>query len=450
VRSVWLAAPRATARVMVLTVLLVAGLLAGSGAGWAAPTAPTPPPPSPSPNPNAPSNPSDDDLAKSRKGVTDAAGEVGRLNGKLTEVQARSEALHAKLEDKQEQAKEALDAEQAAEAESRAAAVRVQTSRAETQAASAAIEEAHRRLDEFITAAYLQGVDAGALGQLIEASGPDDLVRRAELTEALATDQRAALDSLERARVAKANADSLARAAELQAKAAEATAEQARKSADQQVDAADDEVRLSQNELAQVESLRVAIEKQLDELTAKDAGLRAQRQRYLDYQAQLAAQAAAAQSAAVTRLRGSGVGTGSAAKVIDHALDMLGTVYAWGGGSTAGPSRGIRDGGVADRYGDFRKTGFDCSGLMLYAFAKGAGIKLPRYSGNQYNAGKKVPLSQMKPGDMLFWSNGKRIHHVALYIGNDQMIEAPESGGRVRVTAVRYGDGLMPYATRML
>ncbi|MDT7671900.1 MAG: peptidoglycan DL-endopeptidase RipA, partial [Pseudonocardiales bacterium] len=71
-------------------------------------------------------------------------------------------------------------------------------------------------------------------------------------------------------------------------------------------------------------------------------------------------------------------------------------------------------------------------------------------SGYQYNAGKKVPISQMRPGDMLFWADGGTIHHVALFIGNGKMVEAPYSGGAVRIVPVRYGDGLMPNATRLL
>ena len=51
-------------------------------------------------------------------------------------------------------------------------------------------------------------------------------------------------------------------------------------------------------------------------------------------------------------------------------MAYLGTTYAWGGGNSSGPSLGIRDGGVADRYGDYNKIGFDCSGLALYAWAQ--------------------------------------------------------------------------------
>ena len=135
--------------------------------------------------------------------------------------------------------------------------------------------------------------------------------------------------------------------------------------------------------------------------------------------------------------------------VLDRALSTLGTVYAWGGGDAAGPTRGIRDGGVADAYGDFAKVGFDCSGLMIYAFA-GVGRELPHYSGYQATAGPQVPLAQRRPGDMLFWADGDGVHHVALYLGDDRMIEAPQSGKVVRVTDVRFDDEIVPTVTRLL
>ena len=133
--------------------------------------------------------------------------------------------------------------------------------------------------------------------------------------------------------------------------------------------------------------------------------------------------------------------------VINRALAQRGVIYAWGGGNHNGPTRGVRDGGVADSYGDYRKIGFDCSGLMMYAFA-GVGVYIPHYSGYQYNSGRKVPLSQMAPGDMIFWGPGGGTH-VALYLGGGMMVEAPHSGAVVRISPVRYG-GIMPYVTRLL
>ncbi|CCQ16542.1 putative Rpf-interacting protein [Rhodococcus sp. AW25M09] len=141
--------------------------------------------------------------------------------------------------------------------------------------------------------------------------------------------------------------------------------------------------------------------------------------------------------------------TGSAAVelAIDRGMSQLGVPYSWGGGDENGPTKGIRDGGVADSYGDYNKVGFDCSGLMIYAFA-GLGISLPHYTGYQYTAGKQVPSSDMKRGDMIFYGPNAS-QHVALYLGNGKMLEAPQSGSVVKVSDVRYS-GMTPYAVRMV
>jgi cell wall-associated NlpC family hydrolase len=202
-----------------------------------------------------------------------------------------------------------------------------------------------------------------------------------------------------------------------------------------------------------VQSQKDSAESQLIAAQSAVSGLQNQRQRY---DAWLAAKrredALNAQQASGGGGGGGGHVTlpsgGSARAVINRALSQLGMPYAWGGGNAYGPTRGIRDGGIADLYGDYNKIGFDCSGLMIYAFAA-AGYRLSHYSGYQAQAGRQVPLSQKAPGDMLFWASGGRIHHVALYIGNEQVVEAPYSGSHVRIASVRYG-GIVPYATRLL
>jgi cell wall-associated NlpC family hydrolase len=86
---------------------------------------------------------------------------------------------------------------------------------------------------------------------------------------------------------------------------------------------------------------------------------------------------------------------------------------------------------------------------MLYAY-NGVGVKLPRVSRSQFNAGRKVPISDLRPGDLVFFRNGGApIHHVAMYIGNDRMVEAPYTGANVRVVPLRRR-GIVPEATRFL
>jgi len=137
---------------------------------------------------------------------------------------------------------------------------------------------------------------------------------------------------------------------------------------------------------------------------------------------------------------------GTVDEVIARAESQLGISYAWGGGNAYGPTLGIRDGGVADAFDDYRRVGYDCSGLMMYAFAGVAA--LPHYAGYQYTAGRQVPSAQMLPGDMIFYGNSG-IHHVALYVGNGQMVEAPYSGSQVRLRSVYFAD-MLPYVTRLV
>ncbi len=125
--------------------------------------------------------------------------------------------------------------------------------------------------------------------------------------------------------------------------------------------------------------------------------------------------------------------------VIKRAQSQIGVPYSWGGGNAAGPSRGIDEGA--------NTVGLDCSGLILYAFA-GAGIKLPHYSGSQYNMGRKIPSAEMRRGDVIFYGpNGSQ--HVTLYLGNGQMIEAPYTGSHVKIAPVRTS-GMTPFVVRYI
>jgi cell wall-associated NlpC family hydrolase len=125
--------------------------------------------------------------------------------------------------------------------------------------------------------------------------------------------------------------------------------------------------------------------------------------------------------------------------VIRRGMSQLGVPYSWGGGNAAGPSKGIDSGAGI--------TGFDCSGLVLYSFA-GVGIKLPHYSGSQYNLGRKIPSSQMRRGDVIFYGPGGS-QHVTLYLGDGQMLEAPDIGLKVRVAPVRTS-GMTPFVVRYI
>ncbi|MEV4319928.1 NlpC/P60 family protein [Actinocrispum sp. NPDC049592] len=415
--------------------------------------------------PPPPPKPSDQEVQASKNDRDSKAGRVGELANQLAAAETKLTDLQANVELKMEDANKALVDLDTARAAANKAKAEAAATRQEADAAQAAIDRIHQEVDDFAAASFRQGSTIGSMTAFIGARSPQDILDRAALLNAVSGSQLDALDRMQRARVEQANKDSLARAAVNVANAKQAQAEDAKRVADAATAAAEEARRSQASQAKQIMEDKENTEQLLAEAQAKVGDLESQLQRYREWQAAKqkedeerakAAAAAAAAAAAGNRpgrpsrpvIGRPAAGSNAAQIVIARALAQLGMPYAWGGGNANGPTRGIRDGGVADLFGDYNKIGFDCSGLMIYAFA-GVGIGLPHYSGYQATAGRRVPLSQMAPGDMLFWATGGRIHHVALYIGNGQMIEAPYSGSRVRIAPVRYG-GIVPYATRLL
>jgi cell wall-associated NlpC family hydrolase len=95
-----------------------------------------------------------------------------------------------------------------------------------------------------------------------------------------------------------------------------------------------------------------------------------------------------------------------------YALEQRGKPYVWG---AAGPDS------------------FDCSGLVMWAFAQ-EGIQLPHYTGDQWNSGMHVSRDDLEPGDLVFFFPD--ISHVGIYLGNGLMVDAPSTGQNVQVQAV--------------
>ncbi|MGM9902082.1 MAG: NlpC/P60 family protein [Latilactobacillus sakei] len=102
--------------------------------------------------------------------------------------------------------------------------------------------------------------------------------------------------------------------------------------------------------------------------------------------------------------------------LVSNALQFIGTPYAWGGAQPGG---------------------FDCSGLVMYA-AKMAGISLPRTSQAQSKLGTQVSLSELQPGDLVFWGGVGSAHHVGIYIGNGSYVHAPAPGQSVTTMSMQY------------
>ena len=108
-------------------------------------------------------------------------------------------------------------------------------------------------------------------------------------------------------------------------------------------------------------------------------------------------------------------------QALQEALTRRGDPYVWG---AAGPSQ------------------FDCSGLVVWAFAQ-EGVALPHYTGSLWNSGMHIARNDLEPGDLVFF--GADISHVGIYVGNGLMLDAPYTGavaGRAalqRLRSARYG-----------
>lgn len=109
--------------------------------------------------------------------------------------------------------------------------------------------------------------------------------------------------------------------------------------------------------------------------------------------------------------------TSTAQAVVNLAIQLSkeNIPYVWGGSTTAG---------------------FDCSGLVSYVYQHAAGITLPHYTVSQESYVSKHSVSQAKPGDLLFWGSAGATYHVAIYIGNNQYVAAPEPGMNVEVETI--------------
>jgi len=118
-----------------------------------------------------------------------------------------------------------------------------------------------------------------------------------------------------------------------------------------------------------------------------------------------------------------------------RALRWVGTPYSFAGGNASGPTLGVAV--DHDSRNDGHVVGFDCSGLVIYALAPY--MSVTHFAAAQYvEAGQVHPtLAQLLPGDLVFWSSDgtiKGVGHVAVYIGDGNVVQAPHSGDVVRVT----------------
>ncbi|MCP2247341.1 NlpC/P60 family protein [Lentzea aerocolonigenes] len=251
---------------------------------------------------------------------------------------------------------------------------------ADLNAARQAAEQLRGRVD-VLTESTFQGARFNQLSALLVSDSQQDFLNRMSALRLLAADNAEALDSLSAA-VAKADE---------QQQRAEQSAKEAAKHADELKQRKSDlDGRIGELRKA-VRNLTSAQKSSLGMGQVKDTGT------YLGP-------------------------PGAANTALQAALSKRGSQYLWGGN---GPNA------------------FDCSGLTKWAYAA-AGITIPRVAVDQYRVGKPVAQNELLPGDLVFYDDGTgnpaAIHHVAMYVGEGKMVDAPTEGQLVDVRALR-GDG---------
>jgi cell wall-associated NlpC family hydrolase len=429
---------------------------------------------------------------------------LGALVAEVANVNQKLEDLGAAIQAKQEGVNKAIVDVQTARDNAATAQREVDAAAQRVKDANIAIDAAQDRFDTYAVATYVNGPSSSYL----TASDPSDILKTATTAQTLQVSTQRVIADLQRARTEQVNKESAARLAKQNADQAVIDAEASQQAAVSALTDAQQTFKTQQAELDKLTAERSAAQAKLNEVrtaSAPASGVAAQpaaaatRPSSPDADWDRAPQKIdpatgnwatawdpflpaipsafvsgdpiaiinqvlgyASTSAQVTQDLGrkflqslgllptpSGYTNGGAIPnvrgqqateyVIQRAMAQRGVPYSWGGGNAAGKSTGIDSGS--------NTVGFDCSGLTLYAFA-GVGIKLDHYTGSQYNAGRKIPSAQARRGDLLFWGPNAS-QHVAIYLGDGQMLEAPYTGSVVKVSPVRTS-GMTPYATRLI
>jgi cell wall-associated NlpC family hydrolase len=226
---------------------------------------------------------------------------------------------------------------------------------------------------------------------------------------------------------------------------------------------AQDKATAAQAQTAQIDADRTAMIAQLAKLKKTSVRLETERQQGLEAAARAraearrraAAQAAARAAAARERARqaannqsdgGSNDGSGGGSSWYDAG----GNSYGSSAGGSAAVAWAKTQLGKDYQWGGDGPATYDCSGLTMQAWAR-QGVSLPHSSVMQYQVTEHVSIDSLRAGDLVFYatdtSQPSTIHHVAIYIGGGQMVEAPYTGAQVRISSI-YRSGLMTYGGR--
>ncbi|MQA80940.1 MAG: hypothetical protein GEV10_21075 [Streptosporangiales bacterium] len=377
----------------------------------------------------SPTYPGKGEVSKARKDADERAGAAAVMQTKLTAAQSRLAQLDS-------QAEMAVEAYNGAVYELGRAKTAYTTAKKRAAQSAVEVETARKRVAGLASNAY-QGAGVAQYVALLGADDPQAVMHGAGSLDALSQQQNGDLGRFRAAKVVqnvvrKQSSKALARQ---QAETARVKAAKQR---------AESKVAAQQQVIATVAALEAKLARSARTADAHADSVAADRSKGI-----AKARAAAARAAAEARARaaqqqaddrpkgkkprggggGGGGGDptyygtgGKAAVKFAHA--QLGKWYEW---AADGPST------------------FDCSGLTMRAWQKG-GRGLPHWSVGQYYQTDRVSLSNLRKGDLVFFANNTNnpdtIHHVGIYIGGGQMIEAPHTGAQVRISSI-YRSGLI-------
>ena len=322
-------------------------------------------------------------------------------------------------------------------AQGEAAAAASAAHAADQASAQAALDAlaAQRKLDLIAVGAYRTGGQVGVLSQLMLAKDPLELANAGSLINRVGDYQQQVIEQM---RVAHERAVVMAKAAAAAQQKADASAARAVAVLDAATAAKTEAQRTSAAAISSSRNAhRLLAKAQVAKATAQQLVVQAERE--LGHAVLSAAALRKAAEAARREAAGAESGTApsdAAATAIHWAFKEIGVPYSWGGGDENGPTTGFAQGAGT--------VGFDCSGLTLFIYHK-AGVHLDHYTGSQWDQGPHVSSrAALEPGDLMFFatdtSNPATIHHVAIYIGNNKLIEAPYTGAVVRVASATRSD----------
>jgi len=286
------------------------------------------------------------------------------------------------------------------------------------------VGEARTRLRGHAVASYVKGGELPAM-QAMVAGSSDDLAVRTVYVREVAGQQQSALEDLRAARGDLESERSTLAAAQRSAREALGQVESRRRAAAEAAGAQEATLQRVQGELGAL--VAAEAERRASEEASKAQAELAARQ----------ARAAAAPSASAPTPAAPGRSQSSSRPAATPILDLAPAPGAGAGPPPAGAAAAIgearRQLGKPYQWGAAGPDSFDCSGLTLWAWRAG-GRSLPHSSRAQFAATSRVPLSQIQPGDLVFY--GSPIHHMGIYVGGGTMVEASQTGTPVRYASI--------------